>query len=351
MNDLHRYQQGIGAEFIESFPKIAHFGDAVREFRAAKERCALFDLTGLGILQVTGKDARDLLHRMTMNEMRHMQTGEVLVNALTNAKGKLVDAFFQIKREEGYQLITSHGQSEAVAAWLDRYIFVEKVTCEDFTDGFALFVLTGKSASHIAGIAEQQAPLSETNIAGTTVECLPVASLCPQGILLIVEKQNALPVYKALAEEKQCMPAGAHCFDMLRVEQGVPLFGHEFAAEDTNPYEAGLSEFVDYEKGCYVGQEVIARLDTYDKVKYEYSTLAMRGPALATVPAPILDGDKKVGVLTTSVPDHQNDGHSFALARIRRKALQEKNVFTVSSGEKSFEAKVLSSTLTGASAS
>ena len=351
MSDLHEFQKKNGAIYGNSFPAIQNFGDSPDEYRAAHAGCALFDLTGLGFLKLTGKDVHDLLHRLTMNEMRKMQHGDILVNAFTNAKGKLVDAFFQIKNADGYHLITSHGQGEALMAWLDRYIFVEHVVCENRSERVRLFLLAGNEAVAVAGLDAMPQTSSATTIADVPVTCLPVAHLCPKGLLLVVDAEQAFAVYQALALAEVCTPAGAEVYNMLRVEQAVPQFGNEFGQEDTNPYEAGLHSFINYNKGCYIGQEVIARLDTYDKVKFEYATLAIDGAMTAELPAAVLDGDQEVGMLTTCTRDPQKSTASLAIGRIRRKALQEKNTFVIHSGEKSLQVKVLSSTFSDVSSS
>jgi folate-binding protein YgfZ len=341
MDTLHDFQKKHGAKFSKFFPLIASFGRPGLEYQAAKQGCAIFDMAGLNILHITGKDCADLLHRMTMNEIRKMRTNDIVVNGLTNAKGRLVDAFFQVKRSDGFFLITSHNQGKSVAEWLDRYVFVEDVKCEDVTNQFAVFLLTGEKSKTIGQAQDfrlQKISLGES-------ESAAIGGLLPKGLLILSPAGSAVPVYQHLVEVKKCIPAGADIFHALRVEQGIPIYGNEFSSEDSNPYEAGLKDFISYTKGCFIGQEVIARLDTYDKVKYEYARLTLACPLLPTVPATILAGESEAGIVTSSAQNFHDQAHSFALARIRKKMLQENQSFTVISDGERIRAKVITSTL------
>ncbi|MFQ5627202.1 MAG: YgfZ/GcvT domain-containing protein [bacterium] len=344
MDTIKNFQLTCGAKFDSGFPNISAFQGFENEYQAATNGRAIFDLTGLNILQATGKDCSDLFHRMTMNEIRKMQSGDIVVNAFSNAKGKLIDVFFQIKLENGYHLITSNGQGKKVAEWLDRYIFIEEVEYEDVTSQFSLFLLTGNNAGEVFGDEFPAFHLKSASLNGNEFELAAIHALLPKGLLLIVPAESALDVYKNLIHENQYIPASATAFHALRIEQGVPIYGNEFTTDDVNPYEAGLKDYVSYTKGCYIGQEVIARLDTYDKVKYEYARLSVSGPSLQNLPAAILADQKEVGVLTSSAQNAQDNSKSLAIGRIRRKALQENQKFHIISGTKSFDVKVISST-------
>ena len=112
-------------------------------------------------------------------------------------------------------------------------------------------------------------------------------------------------------------PIGAATWEILRVEQGLPLLGRELT-QDYNPWEAGLDLAIHLDKGCYIGQEVIARLDTYDKVKQHLVGLRLSAAELPTTGQPLRDGAREVGRITSAV--HSPSLGPIALAYVRRSA-------------------------------
>ena len=103
----------------------------------------------------------------------------------------------------------------------------------------------------------------------------------------------------------------------MRVEQGRPRLGRELT-QSYNPWEAGLDRAIHLDKGCYIGQEVIARLDTYDKVKQHLVGLRLSTAELLATEQPLRDGGREVGRITSAV--HSPRFGPIALAYVRRRA-------------------------------
>ena len=118
-------------------------------------------------------------------------------------------------------------------------------------------------------------------------------------------------------------PIGTATWEILRVEQGLPLLGRELT-QDYNPWEAGLGRAIHLDKGCYIGQEVIARLDTYDKVKQHLVGLRLSTTKLPPTGQPLRDGAREVGRITSAV--HSPSLGPIALAYVRRSACAEGTV-------------------------
>lgn len=326
---LQVQQQLGGTTSTDAFPAIADFGDWTREYRAATHGTAIFDLSTLDAVAAGGKDSLDLLHRLSMNEIRQMQPGEIVVNAFPNAKGRIVDAVLQLRREQHFELFTAPGRQQLLQDWIDRYVFVEDVTLENITGRYGCFLLCGPQAPGLFAAAPPAFRLAADKAAGIDFEAAGVDGLLPPGILILAPIRDAAGLYRYFVEDKDCQPAGNRAFHALRVASGVPFAGNEIS-EAVNPYEAGLAAAINYTKGCYIGQEVIARLDTYDKVKMVYTRLRLDGEAVPPVPAPVMHGDSEVGEVTSAALVPEGDGYVAALARIRRKAHNETQVFSVS---------------------
>ncbi|MNY27240.1 Aminomethyltransferase [compost metagenome] len=121
------------------------------------------------------------------------------------------------------------------------------------------------------------------------------------GYHVLVANASAGAVYDALVREadaKGMLPIGHEAWEQLRIEQGIPAFGHEIG-EDVNPWEARLADSVSMSKGCYLGQEVIARLANYDKVQRYLVGLRFEGDRFPVQGAELQVDDKKVGIVTS----------------------------------------------------
>lgn len=329
-----------------SKPKIDPAAALATELDAARHHCALFNLRDLVSIQITGKDAKDLLHRLTMNEIRKLQPGEIVVNVFTDAKGRVREAFFHLQRQDCIELISFPGRAEAVLSWLDRYTFIEQIRCRDETAGIHFFLLTGQEALQVLALDTPPSALQSVTIHGAEIEIVQVGGLLPNGLLLRVRADEAPAVREALLASNTCLAASEQAFHALRIDQGIPWFGTEIVPGEVNPYEAGLKAFISYTKGCYIGQEVIARLDTYDKVKHEFARLHCQGYLESAPPLPILAGGKEAGVLSSFVQWPDTPGRGIALGRIRRKVLQEQERLVVLDNGREVEITVVSSTFT-----
>ena len=174
-------------------------------------------------------------------------------------------------------LMTSPDCQQAVIDWLDRYTIMEDLTVEDVTGETAQFTLCGPGST-----AALAAALSLPEDAGLVDSLEPYAALPVtvggHGALVVKRPLGNLPAFDLVmgtaqgaevweALEAAGIPAvGQQAYDAVLVQQGIPRHGREMG-DAYNPLEAGLIGSVDFAKGCYIGQEVIARLDTYEKVQ------------------------------------------------------------------------------------
>lgn len=274
-------------------------------------------------IAVLGPDARPLLHRLSTQHVKELPAGAGRLNALLTDKGRFVDLVFHLDRgDEGVLLVGGAGRGAALLAWLDRYIFTEKVELLD------------KSASgSCAELAGAGAPaLAEALVAGA-LALAPWAFVEQAGRLLVrgfdrVDAQGALvPSFVVVDLERGALldaltAAGAtrasqDDAEALRIAAGVPGEGGEIV-EAMNPLDLALHEAIHWAKGCYIGQEVVARLDTYAKQGRRVLGVVLDEPALARVRVgdEVALGDKSVGSLT-SVSPLWNGAMPSALAELR----------------------------------
>ena len=297
-------------DFIEiSGEKIpAYYDDAAAEFRAAQQ-AAMMERSFIGKLRVFGKDREALLHRLTTNEMRGLPAGGGVVNIFTNAKGRVVDVVEMFMEEESIFLLTSPGRAPVVKQWIEKYTFIEDVRCEDVTTSFGVIALLGaESAAVLKKVFAwnvEDLPAQHTRafvMGGERVLVQRSGAFSPAPFHLILPAAMMKPCWETLLAPTA--PIGHMAYEMCRIHRGLPALGKEITDEH-NPHEVGLYPFINFDKGCYIGQEVIARLDTYQKVQRQLAGVKFeiddsRDPLLAATPAPIYVGEQLAGQLTSA---------------------------------------------------
>lgn len=273
---------------------------------AAAQTAAMMDRSFIGKVSVRGKDREALLHRLTANEMRNLRVGESRVNMFTNAKGRLVDLFEMLAHEENYLLLAGPSRGATLCKWIDKYTFREDVKPVDQTDRYALFSLFGAQAAARAGdfFALDAAGVSAGHFLKTAWHGEEIFLHHPHAAA--VARLNVVAAAAIAAELWRELlahfpPIGFDTCEILRIKQGLPAADHEIV-EDYNPHEVGLLPFINFEKGCYIGQEVIARLDSYQKVQRALAGLQFDAPPAAAVGAAVFAGAQEIGRVTSAAP-------------------------------------------------
>ena len=261
--------------------------------------------TDYGCLKATGEDALDLLNRLSTNKVDHLEPGHWAPTVLTTDRGRIVDLLCVVHAGDHVLLLTSPGQQQPVIEWLDKYTIMEDLEVEDVSQSTAVVALAGVGAGAILGQAEDEPDYLPGRVyqAATVsvggVEAIAVSR--PLGDLpcrlLIVPGDAAGAVTSALAGAGAVV-ADADQWETLRVRNGDPAFGSEMG-EPYNPLEAGLIGAIDFTKGCYIGQEVIARLDSYERVQKYLAVLRFSDGADATVGSSLAHEGRTAGTVTS----------------------------------------------------
>ena len=292
---------------------------------AALGGVALADRSGLARLRGTGPDLLDLLQRLGTGDVRGLARGEGRRTVLTTPKGRIVAHLFVHVLEDAVLLVGTHGAAPAVRAHVLRYTFAEQVHLEDVTARTRALAIVGPAAGRALETAGLPAPPALGALAstaeGVALTVLGHDGSSPDGFLIVCEAADAASTETMLqAAVRRC---GGETLDDQGLTAWEILRGHGTAAEyneDHNPLEAGLTEAVSFSKGCYVGQEVVARLRTYDKVARALVALVVRGAAPAPVAGtPVTADGRAVGLVTRSVLP-PGGHHAVALAYLKRDA-------------------------------
>lgn len=262
--DLHR---ASGARLRDDPADVLTYGDVPAEYAAGTEGCALFDATRKGAIDVRGADAVDFLHRITANDVRALAVGRSQRNLLLSSKGKVLHDFDVFRHDDHVRIAVDAARAKPLADALEMYHFTEKVAFTVVSATTAPVELVGPRAADVvravARVADAPDERAWTSAsfegAPLVVASLPVAG--SRGFRLDAGPERAASLWRALVAAG-ARPAGVVAHDILRVEAGAAAWGAD-VDENVYPQEARLESAFSLTKGCYTGQEVIAKIDTY----------------------------------------------------------------------------------------
>jgi len=304
---LHSRHVDLGAAFGElKGREVVERVPGQDEDRALRSGAALVDTSAREVVRVTGPDRVSFVQGMVTQEVEGLPQGEVADAALLTAKGAMVADARVVKRDEDLLLLTEPGYGATVLGGLGRYLISEDAELSDASGELGQLSLVGPEAEALAQrVLRLGAPVGAALRAfdaggGTTGWAMPQGLLLP-GVDLLVPVSALGPVFDRLLAGG-ATPAGMAALEVLRVERGTPRFGADMD-EKTIPLEANLQRAIHYQKGCYIGQEVIARATFRGHVNRHLVGLRFAGSGGAG-PAPrteLFVGDRRVGWVTSVV--------------------------------------------------
>jgi folate-binding protein YgfZ len=289
------------------------------EYAAFDEGAALVDLSRKTILQLTGKDPLGMLDAVLTNDVPKDGARGVYA-LLLNPKGRIQADLRVLKSAGDVLVITEPEGAVAAKELLGRYAPFSRVKVEDLSEAdtpWGILGLYGPRAKELLGGLE----LAEHESAGVK---LGGADLLAAGVAVPVPgydlfgPADALSAARDRLAERGAIPTSLDAYETARIKVGIPRFGADITPENF-PAEVGVLErAVSFEKGCYPGQETVARMHYRGHPNRTLHRLAIEGPP----PAPgteIVQGEKKVGHLTSVAPLPVNE-ETFALGYLSRNA-------------------------------
>jgi folate-binding protein YgfZ len=300
----------------ETLPK--DYGDLRGEYDAIRGGVAVIDLSNSGKLQVSGKNSVQFLNGLISNDVKSLQAGEGVLAAFPTVQGKLL-ALCRIYNLGEYLLLDLDAiNREKIFKNLSRFVPAGEFFVTDVSDNFALFSLQGPRTPELIEaltgqtIDERQYKTAERRIAGAQVFIASHGRCGETGFDLFVPSEFAQKALETILDRGiifGARRAGSGAFEIARIEAGVPREGVD-AGEDYIILESELESAVSYTKGCYLGQEIIARIHWRGEPAKRLRGLLIDADQSAPPGAELFDDDgKKVGEITSSA-------RSFALDRI-----------------------------------
>jgi tRNA-modifying protein YgfZ len=303
--------RGSFLDFKEMSDAIAIELDA--QYRQLREECGLLDRSERGKLVISGGEAAEYLQGQLTNDVEVLAPGDGQYAALLDRKGHM-QADMRVLRISSEEIwIDTEPEAHAAALrHLEMYKIGREVAVADLTAERAILSLIGPRSVEMAGTAALPEHANETVRIGG-VDCLAVGTA--DGIDLIAKSGDAERLRDALTGAG-AVEVGPEAAEVLRIEAGTPRFGAEMSAE-TMPAEAGIVErAVSFTKGCYIGQEPVARLHYKGRPNRHLRGLELSAPSDAG--AALRLGEKEVGRIGSACVSPARG--PIALAIVRREA-------------------------------
>ena len=332
------------------------YGDVLREYAAVRRGGAgMIDLSSRGRLRVGGSEAVQFLNGLVTNDIKTLAQGDWMPAVFPNVQGRLIasvrimrlaDRQTETSRSPVFLIDTEPIAHDTVFKSLQRFTHAGDFQVEDITRETALISLQGQKAGaiietvvgHVPGLPVDHR-LIETTWRDTNVILVRASHTAEAGFDVIIDSSLATELWAAFLK-LGAQPVGRQALEILRIEAGVPRQGIDM--DETNVVsETNLDDAVSFTKGCYVGQEIIARIKYRGHVAKKLAGLQFERAAKIERGAKVESPEaKEIGWLT-SVAYSPELGCTIALAYLRHQYLVLGTRLRVLSGEKEYAAEVI----------
>ncbi len=272
-------------------------------YKAVYDTAVFVDRSDLGMLKFTGATRLDLIHRMSTQAVNGMSSGEGRATILTTDIGRIIDRLILYASSDSVYALTGENNGDNIARYLMRFVFFnDDFQIEDLSADTAVFAIYGKQAQvklEEAGFSETDLPLHHWRQAeisdGLTVYLHRTDPIAGDGYFMMCQTAVKEQLRDHLLATG-IVEADETAFDYLRIESGLPRFGREIT-QDYIPLEANLWDDVSFNKGCYIGQEIIARMESRGKLAKKLTQLVPTSPI--EVGATVRGDGKTAGTITS----------------------------------------------------
>lgn len=316
-----------------------HFGDPRAEYHAARTTAAVFDFSRRTQIELTGNDRAKFLHNFCTNDIKKLSPGQGCEAFLTNVKGRVLGHVFVFVGADSIWLETIPEAEAGLLAHLDRYLITEDVALHGRTAEWGELLVTGPASTaklHALGWLDQELPvdghswgrfptcLNDDNEDGGSETCPTNESLHVRRVdllgtpgYLLAAPRPALGELWTQLTTAGVQPAGSLAFEPLRIEAGFPLYGRDITEDNLAQEVARTSRCISFTKGCYLGQEPIARIDALGHVNRELRRLHLESGPIPSAGDKVLSADgQEAGTITSAALSFADDRPvAFALLK------------------------------------
>jgi folate-binding protein YgfZ len=306
---LYQCQAASGARFGEyhCWEIAEDFGDPQGEYDAVRRDAGAFDVSYLGKLRVTGRDRTRFLHNLVSNDIKDLKTGSGCYATLLTHQGRMESDLYIYAFEDEYLIECPPAGHERLFQSLNRYIVSDIVAVEDVSRSMAILSIQGlRSKSQMEnafGAALDGMPLlghrTISRLSGNWIIVHRDRTGC-DGFDLWLPAQEAEEVWRNWTTASRIRPIGHRVLNSLRTEAGIPWYGVDMD-ERNLPLEMGLNSAISLTKGCYRGQEIVARITYRGHLDRKLGAVAVNFSDPPIKGSEILAGGTKIGEVTSSI--------------------------------------------------
>jgi folate-binding protein YgfZ len=327
---LQVHGEGLGAVQVTEYrgaTTAARFGDAQEEVEALREGCGVYDLGFRAKLSLTGSDRVRWLNGMVTNNIRDLAAGHGVYAFLLNPQGHILGDLYAYDREESITVDTDRSQVEKILATFEHYIIMDDVEVANLSEQLTALGVGGPNARTVLRAAGLEFPeLQPLKFHNVQCDCDCGCLTCTivrsdeapvESYEIWLAPANVRPLWDALLKAG-ATPVGSEALEMHRILSGIPLFGVDLRERDL-PQETEQARALNFNKGCYVGQEIVERIRSRGSVHRKFAGFLAEGSAPISAGTKIKAGEKEVGEITSAVSLHLAGGEkTVALGYIRR---------------------------------
>ena len=268
---------GFPTETINGKKVINKFASIEEEVNSIYEGVAIKDVSNRGMIELRGKDVLDFINRISSNQTKDLPKENIIDTIFTTEKGRIID-YTTLFNFDDYQILMGNIENQPkVMMWINKYVITDDVKVTNINGKYSLLEVLGPQADSfltlVAGSVVNDIQPNSFKIINADGTIFFLAKMFDKNgtkkFLIIADPIHASHLIKFMIENKGPFNfnlIGEKAYESYRIEQGIPKAPNELN-DNFNPHETKQLNAVSFTKGCYIGQEVIARLETYEKVQ------------------------------------------------------------------------------------
>lgn len=340
---LETFHRSIGGTLAaDGVPQ--HYGDLAAEWRAANDPAGgvWMERSHEGRVRFEGASALAIVHRLSTNDVERLGDGEAAPTVFLTPNARIIDRVLVVRQRDGALILTEGGRGQAVGAMLKRNLFFnDDARVVDIAGETRQFVLHGAAAGALIEAMLPGAGALEVLRAGSFAWMPPNVNTVNLIIVrdkpligghwrVLVPTDAAVAFAAALHDAGRAhgaIAAGSLTYYALRIGAGRGGAGREWS-EDTIPLEVGLWDEISFRKGCYTGQEIIARMESRGKLARALVSLQVDAPP--ETPAPLVLDGREVGTMTSAA--RLPTGETIGLGVVRLAAAEPGTMLSLGTG-------------------
>ena len=347
---LFETQRDRGADFVEFRGREVpnRFTSLEEEYSALGHEAGLLDLSVQGVVELRGRDRSRFLHGMVTNDIRNLSPGQGCYAFMLSPQGRILTDMRVLCLEEALMLVVDADLVEKDLALLRKCIIADQVELIDRSADLAILSLQGPKAARAIGALCPETSLPKApfehrliQVGNLQARCARVRRTASGGYDLIVPEPRSVDFWNLLlqaGESAGLQPTGLEAWNVHRMEAGIAWYGIDMD-EARIPLEVGLEEAISYSKGCYVGQEVVARATYRGQVNRKLMGLLLSSGRPAHGGDKIYRDGQEVGWVTGGAYSPRLQ-RAIAVAYVRKESWEPGTTVGVESGGGRTDAEV-----------